>query len=102
MSIRVRQIYIITIKGGYRLIAKSLANRKKQTLINNEYYNMQQKFDTLYKYRNEGRNFYKLFDMIVYKNNIKLAYRNIQNNKGANTPGVDGLTHKRNSSRRYT
>ena len=36
------------------------------------------------------------------KNNIKLAYRNIQNNKGANTPGVDGLTHKRNSSRRYT
>ena len=29
-------------------MAKSLANRKKQTLINNEYYNMQQKFDTLY------------------------------------------------------
>ena len=73
-------------------MAKSLANRKKQTLINNEYYNMQQKFDTLYKYSNEGRNFYKLFDMIVDKNNIKLAYRNIQNNKGANTPGVDGLT----------
>lgn len=45
-------------------MAKSLANRKKQTLINNEYYNMQQKFDTLYKYSNEGRNFYKLFDMI--------------------------------------
>ena len=73
-------------------MAKSLANRKKQTLINNEYYNMQQKFDTLYKYSNEGINFYKLFDMIVDKNNIKLAYRNIQNNKGANTPGVDGLT----------
>ena len=73
-------------------MAKSLANRKKQTLINNEYYNMQQKFDTLYKYSNEGRNFYKLFDMIVDKNNIKLAYRNIQNNKGSNTPGVDGLT----------
>ena len=52
-------------------MAKSLANRKKQTLINNEYYNMQQKFDTLYKYSNEGRNFYKLFDMIVDKNNIK-------------------------------
>lgn len=72
-------------------MAKSLTNRKKEKLRNNEYYNMQQEFDTLYKYSNEGRNFYKLFDMIVDENNIRLAYINIKNTKGANTPGIDRL-----------
>ena len=72
-------------------MAKSLTNRKKEKLRNNEYYNMQQEFDTLYKYSNEGRNFYKLFDMIVDENNIRLAYINIKNTQGANTPGIDRL-----------
>jgi group II intron reverse transcriptase/maturase len=33
-------------------------------------------------------------DLILNKNNIELAYRNIKNNKGSNTAGVDGLTIK--------
>jgi retron-type reverse transcriptase len=33
-------------------------------------------------------------DLILDKNNIELAYRNIKNNKGSNTAGVDGLTIK--------
>jgi group II intron reverse transcriptase/maturase len=33
-------------------------------------------------------------DLILNKNNIELAYRNIKNNKGSNTVGVDGLTIK--------
>jgi group II intron reverse transcriptase/maturase len=31
-------------------------------------------------------------DLILDKNNIMLAYRNIKSNKGSNTAGVDGLT----------
>jgi retron-type reverse transcriptase len=33
-------------------------------------------------------------DLILDKNNIELAYRNIKSNKGSNTAGVDGLTIK--------
>jgi group II intron reverse transcriptase/maturase len=33
-------------------------------------------------------------DLILDKNNIMLAYRNIKSNKGSNTAGVDGLTIK--------
>jgi group II intron reverse transcriptase/maturase len=33
-------------------------------------------------------------NLILDKNNIELAYRNIKNNKGSNTAGVDGLTIK--------
>jgi retron-type reverse transcriptase len=33
-------------------------------------------------------------DLILDRNNIELAYRNIKSNKGSNTAGVDGLTIK--------
>lgn len=64
---------------------------KKQALRNNEYYQMQNKFDILYKYSKENRNFYKLYEQIIDEDNIKLAYRNIKNNKGAKTKGTDHL-----------
>jgi group II intron reverse transcriptase/maturase len=35
-----------------------------------------------------------LISIIIYDKNIALAYRNIKNNKGSKTPGVDGTTIK--------
>lgn len=55
-----------------------------------EYYDMQDKFDELYKESKEGKSFTNLTDIIFSKNNILLAYRNIKNNSGSLTPGTDG------------
>ena len=63
------------------------------TLRYNEYYGMQDTFDTLYQRSlantTKGIN---LFDLIVSKNNILLAYRNIKTNTGSKTKGTDGIT----------
>ena len=67
---------------------------KKQKLRNNEYYNMQEVFDELY-HKSKNKNnykFYKLMNLITDERNIKLAYRNIKNNKGSYTEGVNGHT----------
>ena len=64
-------------------------DKKKQTLRNNEYYDMQPVLDRLYKQSSEGKTFGKLLDIITSKNNILLAYRNIKGNKGSRTSGVD-------------
>ena len=67
---------------------------KKQKLRNNEYYDIQEIFDDLYhksKNKNNYR-FYKLMDLITDERNIKLAYRNIKNNTGSKTEGVNGHT----------
>ena len=65
---------------------------KKQKLRNNEYYDMQEIFDDLYQKAKHNENFYNLYDIITSKDNILLAYRNIKNNKGSATQGVDGKT----------
>ena len=65
---------------------------KKQKLRNNEYYDMQTTFDGLYQKSKKGENFPKLMGIITKENNILLAYRNIKNNDGSVTPGVDGKT----------
>lgn len=65
---------------------------KKQGLRNNEYYNMQEIFDKLYKQSKEGQQFRHLIEIISSKENILLAFRNIKKNKGRNTPGVDNVT----------
>ncbi len=61
---------------------------------NNEYYNHLDITDKLYEKSSKNYNFYNLMDLILNKNNIELAYRNIKNNKGSNTAGVDNLTIK--------
>lgn len=68
---------------------------KRQQLRNNEYYNMQEKFDDLYARSKEGNTFKKLVKYITDEQNIKLAYRNIKRNKGSLTCGTDRLTMKR-------
>lgn len=67
---------------------------KKQTLRNNEYYDIQETFDKLYHNSKNKDNykFYRLMDLITDERNIRLAYRNIKNNNGSDTEGVNGYT----------
>lgn len=69
-------------------------NLKKQKLRNNEYYNMQSIFDQLYDNALNGAKFTKIMQIVMCKENIKLAYRNIKKNKGSNTKGTDNKTIK--------
>jgi hypothetical protein len=59
--------------------------QKRVKLRNNEYYNHLDITDNLYEKSSKNYNFYNLMDLILDKNNIELAYRNIKNNKGSNT-----------------
>jgi len=57
-----------------------------------EYYNMQETFDKLYTASKEGQVFDALMDIVLNRDNILLAYRNIKGNTGSHTPGTDGVT----------
>ena len=59
-----------------------------------EYYGMQGTFDDLYERSKQGEQFHQLMEIILSKNNIMLAYRNIKSNKGSQTPGTDRKTMK--------
>lgn len=61
-----------------------------QTLRYWEYYGMTKTFSDLYQKSKEGKKFRHLYDLVVSKRNIMLAYRHIKNNPGADTPGTDG------------
>lgn len=63
--------------------------RKKQNLRNNEYYNLQSKFDELYKRSKNNNKFSNLINLVTNKDNIKLAFRNIKTNSGSKTCGTD-------------
>lgn len=56
-----------------------------------EYYGMQQTYDDLYAKSKNGELFPKLMDIVLSRENILLAYRNIKANSGSNTPGTDRL-----------
>ena len=66
--------------------------QKSQKLRNNEYYDTQKLFDGLYEQSLKGEFFTNLMKIIGSEDNIRLAYRNIRNNGGSNTAGVDGYT----------
>ena len=68
--------------------------KKKKALRHNEYYNMQQVFDSLYALSKKGCNHYNLMDIILSDNSILLAYRSIKRNKGSNTKGTNDSTIK--------
>ena len=72
------------------MTTETMKNRKKQILRNNEYYNLQTVHDELYERSRNGKTFTNLMALIMDKNNILLAYRNLKTNKGKNTPGTDG------------
>ena len=57
-----------------------------------EYYGMQEIFDDLYARSANGEKFPNLMKLILKRENILLAYRNIKTNKGSHTPVTDGLT----------
>lgn len=59
-----------------------------------EYYGMQETFDDLYARSASGETFTHLMDIILKRENILLAYRNIKANAGSMTAGTDGLTIK--------
>jgi group II intron reverse transcriptase/maturase len=71
---------------------KNAAMNKKGLLRNNEYYQMQEIFDDLYKKSENNANFKNLMPIITSSKNIRLAFRNLKTNKGSKTPGVDGKT----------
>lgn len=69
---------------------------KKNLCVDNlrhaEYYDMQHIFDDLYQKSKEGKVFTNLMELILGRNNILLAYRNIKSNTGSRTAGTDNLT----------
>lgn len=69
---------------------------KQEASINSlrhaEYYGMQQTYDDLYARSKKGEHFHALMDVILSRENILLAYRNIKANTGSATPGTDRLT----------
>lgn len=65
-----------------------------EALRHSEYYGMQEIFDDLYAKSAAGEEFTDLMDLILSRENILLAYRNIKANSGSNTPGTDNQTIK--------
>lgn len=61
------------------------------TLRHNEYYGMQKVFDELYAKSIEQKEITNLMDIVLSRENILLAFRNIKTNTGRNTPGSDNL-----------
>lgn len=61
----------------------------------NEYYGMQETFDWLYdRSKKRATNGLRLYENIISRENILLAYRNIKANTGSKTEGTDGITIK--------
>ncbi|WP_019375686.1 group II intron reverse transcriptase/maturase [Virgibacillus halodenitrificans] len=57
-----------------------------------DYYNMTETFTKLYEKANNKDTFGHLYDIIISRENILLAFRTIKSNKGSKTPGTDGKT----------
>ncbi|MCP1161401.1 group II intron reverse transcriptase/maturase [Bacillus infantis] len=57
-----------------------------------EYYDMTETFTSLFEEARNGKTFDNLFEIIISKDNVMLAYRTIKANKGSKTPGTDGRT----------
>lgn len=67
---------------------------KDNHLRHAEYYGMVEKFDELYEKSKSGNSFTKLMSTVISVENILLAFRNIKNNKGSTTAGIDKITIK--------
>lgn len=80
---------VTTVERG--LVDLSTKKKKRQLLRNNEYYDMQDILDNLYSESNKGKYFQDLYKIIVSKENILMAYRNIKKNRGSKTAGTDRL-----------
>lgn len=76
---------------GTKFLLFERRNLSVSTILRyNEYYNMQNIFDELYELNKKDEIGNKdLYSLITSRNNILLAYRNIKNNTGSKTCGVD-------------
>lgn len=74
------------------MATKNTKFKKKKHLRNNEYYDMQEKFDKLYEQSKRNKKFKHLLEIIESEQNILLAYRNIKKNKGSKTAGTNQNT----------
>ena len=63
-----------------------------ETLRHAEYYDMQETYDELYAMSKNGEIFTDIMKIVLKRENILLAYRNIKTNDGSNTAGTDKLT----------
>lgn len=63
--------------------------RENKVLRRNEYYAIQDVFDSLYAKSKQGAIFTDLMSLIANPQNIALAYRRIKRNKGSRTPGTN-------------
>ncbi len=70
---------------------KKTKSKCVEYLRHTEYYDMQNTFDELYARSQAGEIFDGLMDVILSRENILLAYRNIKSNIGSFTPGTDKL-----------
>lgn len=74
-----------------------MTNRKQNKLLcvddlrHAEYYQMQDTFDDLYAKSRKGETFTELMKLILSRENILLAYRNIKSNSGSKTRGTDNV-----------
>lgn len=68
---------------------KESKNLCVEDLRHAEYYGMQPTFDELYQRSRDGGIFDNLMDLILSRDNILLAYRNIKANGGSYTAGTD-------------
>ena len=71
---------------------KETQSRCVDNIRHSEYYGMQSVFDELYAKSQNGEKFEDLMQIIVSRENILLAYRNIKQNTGSHTAGTDNLT----------
>lgn len=74
-------------KGNAKLLCE-------ENLRHAEYYGMLDVFDDLYDRSRNGQSFIELMSLVLKRENILLAYRNIKANTGSNTAGTDKLTIK--------
>lgn len=64
--------------------------KKSKKIRHNEYYDLQETFDKLFRDSEEEKEFTDLMSIIQSNKNLLLAFRNVKKNSGASTPGVDG------------
>jgi len=70
---------------------RRISNFEHKYLTNIRYYGKIEELSKLYERSKQNKSFKKLYEKIIDKNNILLAYRSIRDNKGSKTRGCDGL-----------
>lgn len=83
-------LWVKTLKGGTPTLTmnEEAMALKKGSLRFNEYYDIQNVYDDLYKESQRGKDFKELFEIITSRENILVAYRKIKSNKRKSNCGL--------------